>query len=222
MSGRYQPCDRCGHDVLIAADTGHVYEYSGSDPLTVTPHTDRLCEHRQRNRTLAALTDEDRDWLTQHGWKPSTSGPRDAKHAEDWLYERAEDAAAAGLTLDLALQAVRNGYSSIAADRAFAAEEAEDNALAHEFALQYEDHEPADWQTPTVRRRIDVLDAADDLDHTIAVVEWTDIREGIARVVSRPTGGGPIRWRGEWTKYLDGATVRALVELPSPDSPDTI
>lgn len=44
--------------------------------------------------------------------------PRDADHAEDWLYERAEDAAAVGLPEEKALEMVRNGYSSIAADRA--------------------------------------------------------------------------------------------------------
>lgn len=41
-----------------------------------------------------------------------------ADEVEVQLYERAEDAAAARLPLDLALQAVRNGYSSIEADRA--------------------------------------------------------------------------------------------------------
>jgi len=49
--------------------------------------------------------------------------PRDATHAEEWLYERAEDAAAAGLPLDKALQAVRNGYSSVEADRIAAEDE---------------------------------------------------------------------------------------------------
>jgi hypothetical protein len=34
-----------------------------------------------------------------------------------WLYERAEDAAPGGLPLERALQAVRDGYSSIEADR---------------------------------------------------------------------------------------------------------
>jgi hypothetical protein len=46
--------------------------------------------------------------------------PRDAEHAEDWLYERAEEAASVGLPLDKALQAVRDGYSSIEADRTIA------------------------------------------------------------------------------------------------------
>lgn len=46
--------------------------------------------------------------------------PRDAGHAEDWLYERAEDAAAVGLPEERALEMVRYGYSSIAADRAIA------------------------------------------------------------------------------------------------------
>jgi hypothetical protein len=36
---------------------------------------------------------------------------------EAWMYERAEDAAAAGLPLDLALQCVRHGYDSVEADR---------------------------------------------------------------------------------------------------------
>lgn len=48
--------------------------------------------------------------------------PRDAAHAGDWLYERAEEAAAAGLPLEEALQAVRDGYSSIEADRMIRAE----------------------------------------------------------------------------------------------------
>lgn len=34
-----------------------------------------------------------------------------------WLYERAEDAATKGLPLNMALDAVRCGYSSIDADR---------------------------------------------------------------------------------------------------------
>lgn len=48
--------------------------------------------------------------------------PRDAEHAEDWLLERAEEAAAVGLDLERALQAVRDGYSSIDADRRIRAE----------------------------------------------------------------------------------------------------
>jgi hypothetical protein len=47
-------------------------------------------------------------------------GPRDADHAGDWLYERAEEACAAGLPIEDALQAVRDGYSSVQADRAIA------------------------------------------------------------------------------------------------------
>lgn len=53
--------------------------------------------------------------------------PRDAGHAEEWLYERAEEAAAVGLPLDRALQAVRDGYSSIAADRIVAEDLAGDD-----------------------------------------------------------------------------------------------
>jgi hypothetical protein len=56
------------------------------------------------------------------------SRPRDAEHAYDWLYERAEEAASDGLPLDEALQAVRDGYSSIDADRVIAAELSADNA----------------------------------------------------------------------------------------------
>lgn len=48
---------------------------------------------------------------------PARNRPRNAEHAEDWLYERAEEAAAVGLSLDKALQAVRDGYSSVDADR---------------------------------------------------------------------------------------------------------
>lgn len=44
-----------------------------------------------------------------------TSTPREA--AESRLYERAEDAAALDIPLEEALQTVRNGYSSIEADR---------------------------------------------------------------------------------------------------------
>lgn len=55
--------------------------------------------------------------------------PRDPEHAEDWLLERAEEAAAAGLDLERALQAVRDGYSSIDADRRIRAElDADDDA----------------------------------------------------------------------------------------------
>lgn len=55
--------------------------------------------------------------------------PRDAEHAEDWLLERAEEAAAVGLDLERALQAVRDGYSSIDADRRIRAElDADDDA----------------------------------------------------------------------------------------------
>ncbi len=43
-----------------------------------------------------------------------------AERAWHVLYERAEDAAAAGLPLDQALEAVRNGYSSVEADRMIA------------------------------------------------------------------------------------------------------
>lgn len=48
--------------------------------------------------------------------------PRSLKQDEseldkwNWLLERAEEAAAAGLPLDVALQAVRDGYSSHEAD----------------------------------------------------------------------------------------------------------
>lgn len=52
--------------------------------------------------------------------------PRDADHAYDWLLERAEEAASAGLTLDKALQAVRDGFSSIEADRRIAEEDRPD------------------------------------------------------------------------------------------------
>lgn len=48
---------------------------------------------------------------------------RDTRDIYNWLYERAEDAASDGLPLDQALQAVRDGYSSIEADRTFAADE---------------------------------------------------------------------------------------------------
>lgn len=58
---------------------------------------------------------------------PAWRRPRDARDAEDWLYDRAEEAAAVDLPLEKALQCVRDGYSSIAADRALAAEEAEDD-----------------------------------------------------------------------------------------------
>lgn len=53
----------------------------------------------------------------------ATTGRDRGAHAADarWLYERAEDAAAEGLPLDDALQAVRDGYSSIEADRDFKA-----------------------------------------------------------------------------------------------------
>lgn len=44
-----------------------------------------------------------------------TSSPVEA--AESRLYERAEDAAALDIPLEVALEAVRNGYSSIEADR---------------------------------------------------------------------------------------------------------
>jgi len=55
--------------------------------------------------------------------------PRDPEHAEDWLLERAEEAAAVGLDLERALQAVRDGYSSIDADRRIRAElDADDDA----------------------------------------------------------------------------------------------
>lgn len=47
------------------------------------------------------------------------------KSDSDWLYQRAEEAAAAGLPLADALQAVRDGYSSIDVDRAIAAEDDE-------------------------------------------------------------------------------------------------
>lgn len=50
------------------------------------------------------------------------SRPRDAQHAYHWLYERAEEAAAAGLSLPMAVQAVLDGFSSIEADRTTAAE----------------------------------------------------------------------------------------------------
>lgn len=48
------------------------------------------------------------------------SRPRDAQHAYDWLYERAEEAAAVGLPLAEAIRAVVDGFSSIEADRAIA------------------------------------------------------------------------------------------------------
>jgi hypothetical protein len=46
--------------------------------------------------------------------------PREA--AIDWIYQRAEDAAAIDVPIEDALQAVRDGYSSIEADRAIAAD----------------------------------------------------------------------------------------------------
>ena len=56
------------------------------------------------------------------------SRPRDAEDALGWLYERAEEAAATGLPLERALQAVRDGYSSIEADRMIAEEGDADDA----------------------------------------------------------------------------------------------
>lgn len=44
---------------------------------------------------------------------------RDRDHARDWLYERAEEACGVGMPLDVALQAVRDGYSSRVADYVF-------------------------------------------------------------------------------------------------------
>ena len=52
----------------------------------------------------------------------SVRRPVDAADAEDWLYDRAEEACAAGLSLERALQCVRDGYSSVAADEAFRAD----------------------------------------------------------------------------------------------------
>lgn len=43
--------------------------------------------------------------------------PYNADYAWDWMYERAEEAAAAGLLLEDALEAVRCGYSSVEVDR---------------------------------------------------------------------------------------------------------
>lgn len=43
-----------------------------------------------------------------------------ARHAYDWLYERAEEAAVVGLSLPEAIQAVTAGYSSVEADRVIA------------------------------------------------------------------------------------------------------
>lgn len=45
---------------------------------------------------------------------------RSTPDPHDSLYERAEHAAARGVPLDEALQAVRDGYSSVAADLAIA------------------------------------------------------------------------------------------------------
>lgn len=39
-------------------------------------------------------------------------------HVWNWLYERAQDAANAGLPLNDALDAVQSGYSELAADQA--------------------------------------------------------------------------------------------------------
>jgi hypothetical protein len=47
-------------------------------------------------------------------------GPLAARDVHNWLYDRAETAAAAGLPLEAALQAVRDGYSSVDADRRIA------------------------------------------------------------------------------------------------------
>jgi hypothetical protein len=69
---------------------------------------------RSADRTITYLNAEVDNLQTR------ASRPRDAVHAYDWLYERAEEAATAGLSLEDALQAVRDGYSSIDADRAIA------------------------------------------------------------------------------------------------------
>lgn len=46
--------------------------------------------------------------------------PTPSEQAYARLYERAEDAASAGIPLEKALEAVCNGYDSVAADRAAA------------------------------------------------------------------------------------------------------
>ncbi len=46
--------------------------------------------------------------------------PTDTAKGYDWLYDRAEEAATAGLPLDEALQAVRDGYASVDGDRMIA------------------------------------------------------------------------------------------------------
>lgn len=47
---------------------------------------------------------------------------KDEPHKWNWLLERAEEAAMAGLSLKDALEAVRAGYSSVEADRSYALE----------------------------------------------------------------------------------------------------
>lgn len=51
------------------------------------------------------------------------SRPLDARHAYDWLLERAEEAAGVGLPLLSAIRAVCDGYASVEADQMIAEED---------------------------------------------------------------------------------------------------
>lgn len=138
------------------------------------------------------LPGDDTGWAHRLVWRgePSrallaeTGTVTDYRATEEALYERAEDAAAAGLPMADAVQAVRDGYSSVAADRAVAADEADQD----------------NYQEGPPMLGVDVSRWQGDIDWQALREDRPDIRFAYVRA-GGGKGGAPPTWQHRADPY---------------------